>query len=478
MMRRSSAASVSGWVLAVAAAATAARAQCGPPVVVMDIGQSASWHTLFHPLFGETYFRILTMPDPAIVALDWPQEPAEYWYSPNAQFSFTGVADGETALELLWFNEPGGLTSTCSIDVFVVIPPPGACALTNGNCLEMPYEDCVLLGGAFQGGGTFCPPCPIDLTGDGRVDALDLQVLLLAYGSEDYGDLDNDGDTDQHDLGILLAHYQCRTTQPPAHAGSAAGHALPLRLAAPAADPCVAGYDHDRMHAFALPIAATDPLAGLNFTSADVRGTIAESARAAWRFFHHPAGDGLPALPASIEACPSLAVGTHLRSPGGAGPVVITITRGDDLFRFTWCDTNNASDGAGGAPGGVIAYLAVESAAGLPIQVLHLEPSTPVPPPGQPRSTGARVIGSVELAVTVAATGGELVEAVYDIIASPRSPGDADGDGDVDVFDLLLVLGTWGDCPAPCPPRCDADLDFNCTVNIFDLLTVLGNWGQ
>ena len=52
--------------------------------------------------------------------------------------------------------------------------------------------------------------------------------------------------------------------------------------------------------------------------------------------------------------------------------------------------------------------------------------------------------------------------------------GDINGDGVVDVFDLLELLGNWGACP-DCG-ACPADLDGNCEVDVFDLLLLLENW--
>jgi hypothetical protein len=51
------------------------------------------------------------------------------------------------------------------------------------------------------------PPCPEDLTGDGRIGQDDLGLLLSAYQQGDAGDVDGDGDTDQTDLGALLGMY-------------------------------------------------------------------------------------------------------------------------------------------------------------------------------------------------------------------------------------------------------------------------------
>jgi len=54
-------------------------------------------------------------------------------------------------------------------------------------------------------------------------------------------------------------------------------------------------------------------------------------------------------------------------------------------------------------------------------------------------------------------------------------PGDLDGDGVVDVSDLLLLLGEWGTCADP--NDCPADLNNDGVVNVSDLLILLANWG-
>jgi hypothetical protein len=54
--------------------------------------------------------------------------------------------------------------------------------------------------------------------------------------------------------------------------------------------------------------------------------------------------------------------------------------------------------------------------------------------------------------------------------------GDMNGDGTVNVQDLLLLLDAWGPCPEP-PADCPADLDGDGEVDVQDLLLVLANWG-
>ncbi len=63
------------------------------------------------------------------------------------------------------------------------------------------------------------------------------------------------------------------------------------------------------------------------------------------------------------------------------------------------------------------------------------------------------------------------------IVFSPVVPSDLDGDGSVEIADLLLVLGAWGPCPDPCPPFCPGDLIGDCTVGVAVLLILLANWG-
>ena len=53
------------------------------------------------------------------------------------------------------------------------------------------------------------------------------------------------------------------------------------------------------------------------------------------------------------------------------------------------------------------------------------------------------------------------------------TPGDINGDGTVDVNDLLMLLGAWG----PCTPPCDGDVNGDEIIDVNDLLMLLANWG-
>lgn len=59
--------------------------------------------------------------------------------------------------------------------------------------------------------------------------------------------------------------------------------------------------------------------------------------------------------------------------------------------------------------------------------------------------------------------------------ATPLIPGDLNGDGVVDVSDLLLLFAAWGQCPKV--GSCPADLNMDGAVDVSDLLILFGNWG-
>ena len=50
--------------------------------------------------------------------------------------------------------------------------------------------------------------------------------------------------------------------------------------------------------------------------------------------------------------------------------------------------------------------------------------------------------------------------------------GDFNLDGEVNVTDLLSLLGAWGVCPG-----CPEDTNLDGSINVTDLLTLLANWG-
>ena len=64
------------------------------------------------------------------------------------------------------------------------------------------------------------------------------------------------------------------------------------------------------------------------------------------------------------------------------------------------------------------------------------------------------------------------IDAASDV--APRTPGDVDFSGTVNVTDLLALLGAWGVVGPGTPP---ADFDNNRLVNVTDLLILLGGWG-
>lgn len=62
---------------------------------------------------------------------------------------------------------------------------------------------------------------------------------------------------------------------------------------------------------------------------------------------------------------------------------------------------------------------------------------------------------------------------VEDNLVSTSCPADLNGDGVIDVSDLLLLLAAWGDDPGQ-----GADLNGDCVVDVSDLLMLLSAWGD
>jgi len=53
--------------------------------------------------------------------------------------------------------------------------------------------------------------------------------------------------------------------------------------------------------------------------------------------------------------------------------------------------------------------------------------------------------------------------------------GDLSGDGIVNGEDLMMLLGSWGECPVG-PAECPADINEDGFVNGMDLGILLGEW--
>ena len=67
---------------------------------------------------------------------------------------------------------------------------------------------------------------------------------------------------------------------------------------------------------------------------------------------------------------------------------------------------------------------------------------------------------------------GEDVSDAYFVINGSAIAGDANGDGLVNVSDILAVVDAWGPCSTSCP----ADLNGDLEVNVVDLLQVIASW--
>lgn len=64
------------------------------------------------------------------------------------------------------------------------------------------------------------------------------------------------------------------------------------------------------------------------------------------------------------------------------------------------------------------------------------------------------------------------------IDAEPELVGDLDGDGDVDLADLAILLGAYGACTGDANYNADADLDSSGCVDLADLAVLLSHYGD
>lgn len=113
--------------------------------------------------------------------------------------------------------DAGGLyqgdNTTCAS---VTCPQPfGACCFDNGFCIEFTLSDCNIAGGNWAGPLTNCETgcnqsCPPDVSGDGTVNLVDLNIVLSQFGqtgSDLQGDADGNGAVDLGDLNLVLAAF-------------------------------------------------------------------------------------------------------------------------------------------------------------------------------------------------------------------------------------------------------------------------------
>lgn len=79
-----------------------------------------------------------------------------------------------------------------------------------------------------------------------------------------------------------------------------------------------------------------------------------------------------------------------------------------------------------------------------------------------------------EYLITVRATGDHV--GAYSFVVNAARVADLNGDCQVDVLDLLILLGAWGTCPAR--GDCPADINGSGGVDVQDLLMLLGDWDE
>ena len=74
---------------------------------------------------------------------------------------------------------------------------------------------------------------------------------------------------------------------------------------------------------------------------------------------------------------------------------------------------------------------------------------------------------------TLTGAGYEVSGGFWPFFSELPCSADTSGDRQVNVTDLLSLLGAWGACPIPCPQDSNQDGQ----VNVTDLLFLLGSWG-
>lgn len=111
-----------------------------------------------------------------------------------------------------------------------------------------------------------------------------------------------------------------------------------------------------------------------------------------------------------------------------------------------------------------------DSLCGLPI-----EPGDILVPPAAPGLTPGIWIPAEALGLATARAGFIPVDDIDALDTFCTIPGDLDGDGDVDLADLALMLANYG-CVGP--PPCVGDINGDGVVNLIDLALMLANYGR
>jgi|TARA_B100000959_G_C14954153_1_gene612986 hypothetical protein len=78
--------------------------------------------------------------------------------------------------------------------------------------------------------------------------------------------------------------------------------------------------------------------------------------------------------------------------------------------------------------------------------------------------------------VTVNIIEGTIDANIEIIIVENPCYEDIDGNGSVDVSDLLTLIGNWGHCP-DCTEEIPGDVNYDDVVDVTDLLRIVGAWG-
>jgi hypothetical protein len=175
------------------------------------------------PSDGDAYFQGFTVgqtfqapaPPDGFVATSFIFQALVPTLGTNVQLVPTMGAFAETRV-LLFGQE---ITGDIGGPVSIPIGPFGACCLGSGVCQVLPQSDCSTQGGTYHGDDTLCEglgPCPADVNHDGQVDADDLVLVILNWGSCTLpgvccsGDTDDSGAVDADDLvAVILAWGPC-----------------------------------------------------------------------------------------------------------------------------------------------------------------------------------------------------------------------------------------------------------------------------